>query len=328
MGACRLILVVGGAGYIGSQVVKLLVNTEQVIVYDNLSTGHREAVAEHAIFVQGDIRDEVKLTQLFSLFPIDAVFHFASACSAEESVPNPAHYYENNVGATLHLLKVMRAYKVNKMIYSSTAAIYQPIAQGLLHEESTISPVNPYGRSMRMVEQILEDYAAAYDFQCTVLRYFNVAGVDAFAQNGDSHAPETHLIPLVLRHLSGETETVQIYGDDYDTADGTYIRDYLCVADLVKAHILAFEALMMEQKPFTIYNVGNERGYSVKEIIQLCEQVTQKKATIEIAKRRNGEPAQLIASAKKIRQALGWEAEKDLHIMVEHACNWHLLQKY
>lgn len=328
MGACRLILVVGGAGYIGSQVVKLLVNTEQVIVYDNLSTGHREAVTERAIFVQGDIRDEVKLTQLFSLFPIDAVFHFVAACSVEESIQNPGHYYENNVGATLNLLKVMRSYKVNKLIFSSTAATYQPLEQGLLHEDSTIYPANPYGRSKRIVEQILEDYAVAYDFQCMILRSFNVVGADPFAKIGESQPTESHFIPLVLQHLHGETETIQIYGDDYDTADGTYIRDYLHVTDLAKAHILAFEALMMEQMPFTIYNVGNERGYSVKEIIQLCEQVTQKKATIEIAERRNGEPARLVASAKKIRQALGWEAEKDLLTMVEHAWNRYQLQKY
>ncbi|WP_274309523.1 UDP-glucose 4-epimerase GalE [Solibacillus daqui] len=323
-----MILVVGGAGYIGSHVVKELIQTEQVIVYDNLSTGHREAVDERAIFVQGDIKDEVKLTQLFTLFPITAVVHFAAASSVEESVRNPWHYYENNVGATLNLLKVMRVHKVNKLIFSSTAATYQPIEQGFLNEDSATCPANPYGRSKRMVEQILEDYTTAYDFQCTVLRYFNVAGADAFAQIGESHLPETHLIPLVLKNLNGETESIKIYGDDYDTADGTCIRDFVHVEDLATAHILALEALTIEQTPFTIYNVGNEHGYSVKEIIKTCEQVTNKKATIENAKRRSGDPARLVASSKKIRQALGWDAERDLQTMVEHAWNWHQLQKY
>lgn len=322
-----MILVVGGAGYIGSHVVKELIQTEQVIVYDNLSTGHREAVNKRAIFVQGDIKDEVKLTQLFTLFPIDAVVHVASASSVEESILNPGHYYENNVGATLNLLKVMRAYKVKKFIFSSTAATYQPIEQGLLTEDSATCPANPFGHSKRMVEQILEDYTAAYDLRCTVLRYFNVAGADTFAQIGESHLPETHLILQVLKNINGETESIKIYGDDYDTPDGTCIRDYVHVEDLATAHVLALEALKVEQTPYTIYNVGNERGYSVKEIIQACEQVTNKKATIEIANRRSGDPARLVASAKKIRQALGWEAEKDLQTMIEHAWYWHQFQK-
>ena len=306
-----MILVVGGAGYIGSQVVKLLVKTEQVIVYDNFSTGHREVVDERALIIEGNLADEQRLTQVFSLFPIDAVVHLAAVCSVDESIENPQLYYESNVAATLTLLKVMRAHEVNNIIFSSTAAIYTPMNERL-HEQSLVEPTNPYGRSHYFVEQVLKDYANAYDMNCIVLRYFNVVGAHTIVKLGDSHSYETQLIPQVLKHLNGETTEIAILGEDYITSDGTYIRDYIHVADVANAYVLALEALLLRETTFTIYNVGNEQGYSVKEIIEMCEHITNKKATVKISNRREGSPAVLIASSKKIQQELGWRAEKNL----------------
>lgn len=317
-----MILVVGGAGYIGSHVVKHLVQTAQVVVYDNLSTGHKEAVDPKAIFIEGDLSDEQRLTQVFTLFPIEAVMHFAAANLVAESVRNPQRYYENNVAATLTLLKVMRQCHVKNIIFSSTAATYAP-SEDLLSEDSLTVPTNPYGRSKCFVEQILQDYSHAYQFNSTVLRYFNVAGASADGKIGESHSPETHLIPIILKHLRGETDAIQLFGDTYPTEDGTCIRDYIHVEDLANAHILALEALLSRKADFTIYNIGNELGFSVKEIIEQCEQVTGRKATIEITNKREGDPAILVASTKKIQRELGWQPEKSLQQMIEHAWHWH-----
>lgn len=317
-----MILVVGGAGYIGSHVVKHLVQTAQVVVYDNLSTGHKEAVDRKAIFIEGDIADEQRLTQVFTLFPIEAVMHFGAVSLVAESVRNPQRYYENNVASTLTLLKVMRECHVKNLIFSSTAATYAP-SEDLLHEDNDKAPSNPYGRSKYFVEQILQDYVAAYQFNSTVLRYFNVAGASEDGAIGESHHPETHLIPTILKHLRGETKTIKLFGNNYQTEDGTCIRDYIHVEDLANAHILALEALLLREAEFTIYNVGNELGFSVKEIIETCERLTGKKATIEIVGKRAGDPAILVASTKKIQQELGWRAEKSLTQMIEHAWQWH-----
>ena len=310
-----MILVVGGAGYIGSHVVKQLVKTEQVIVYDNLSTGHRETVDERALLIEGDLSNEQRLTQVFSLFPIDAVIHLAAVNLVDESIQNPQRYYENNVAATLTLLKVMRAHDVNNIIYSSTANIYIPTNE-LLHEQSLVEPTTPYGQSQYMVEQILKDYANAYDMNCIVLRYFNVIGAQIMSYIGEGHSYETQLIPYVLKHLNGETSDITIFGEDYITLDGTCIRDYIHVADVANAYMLALEALLLRETTFTIYNVGDEHGYSVKQIIEMCEHITNKKATIKISNRREGHPAVLIVSSKKIQQELGWRAEKNLQQMI------------
>jgi UDP-glucose 4-epimerase len=326
-GNCSVILVIGGAGYIGSHVVKQLVNTEQVIVYDNLSTGHRKAVDEKAIFIEGDLANEQRLTQVFSLFPIDAVLHFASSSLVGESNENPQHYYFNNVVGTLVLLKVMRAHDVNNIIFSSTAATYAP-SNELLHEQSFVEPLNPYGRSNYFVELIIEDYAKAYEMNGILLRYFNVAGAHTMAQIGESHIPETHLIPNVLKHLNGEIFEIPIFGEDFETSDGTCIRDFIHVEDLANAHVLALESLLLRETAFTIYNLSNEQGYSVKEIIEMCEQVTNKKANVKISDRREGDPAILIGSSKKIQQELGWRAEKNLQQMIEDAWIWHQNPKY
>ena len=305
-----MILVVGGAGYIGSQVVKLLVKTEQVIVYDNFSTGHRDAVDERALIIEGDLADEQRLTQVFSLFQIDAVIHLGAVSLGDESIKNPQRSYEHNVAATLVLLKVMRAHEVNNIIYSSTAAIYAPMKE-LLHEKSLVEPITPYGRSHYFVEQILEDYAKAYDMNCIVLRYFNVVGAHSMPKSGEDYSLETQLISQILKHLNGETLDITIFGEDYTTSDGTYIRDYIHVADVANAYVLALEALLLRETTFTIYNIGNEQGYSVKEIIEMCEHITNKNATIKISNRLEGHPVVLIASSKKI-----WCAEKNLQQMI------------
>lgn len=316
-----MILVVGGAGYIGSHVVKHLVQTAQVVVYDNLSTGHREAVDPKAIFIEGDLADEQRLTQVFTLFPIEAVMHFASVSGVAESIRNPQRCYENNVAATLSLLNVMRKCQVKNLLYSSSAATYAP-SEELLHEESLVAPTNPYGRSNYFVEQILQDYVHAYQFNSIVLRHFNVAGASADGQIGEGHIPETHLIPTVLQHLRGKIETIKLYGNTYPTEDGTCIRDYVHVEDLANAHILALEALLQREVDFTIYNIGNELGFSVKEIIEQCEQVTGRSANIEMMHKRAGDVAILVASTKKIQRELGWQPENSLKQMIEHAWHW------
>lgn len=316
-----MILVVGGAGYIGSHVVKHLVQTAQVVVYDNLSTGHKEAVDPKAIFIEGDLADEQRLTQVFTLFPIEGVMHFASASLVAESIRNPQRYYENNVAATLSLLKVMRNCQVKNIVFSSSAATYAP-SEELLHEESLVAPTNPFGRSNYFVEQVLQDYSQAYQLNCTVLRHFNVAGASADGEIGESHIPETHLIPTVLQHLRGEIATIKLYGNTYPTEDGTCIRDYVHVEDLANAHILALEALLQRDADFTIYNIGNELGFSVKEVIKQCEQVTGRTANIELTHKRAGDPAILVASSKKIQRELGWQPEKSLQQMIEHAWRW------
>lgn len=316
-----MILVVGGAGYIGSHVVKHLVQTAQVVVYDNLSTGHQEAVDPKAIFIEGDLADEQRLTQVFTLFPIEAVMHFASVSGVAESIRNPQRYYENNVASTLTLLSVMRKCQVKNLLFSSSAATYAP-SEELLHEESLVAPTNPYGRSNYFVEQMLQDYAHAYQFNSIILRHFNVAGASADGELGESHIPETHLIPTVLQHLRGEIETIKLYGNTYPTEDGTCIRDYVHVEDLANAHILALEALLQREADFTIYNIGNELGFSVKEIIEQCEQVTGRSANIEMMHKRAGDVAILVASTKKIQRELGWQPENSLKQMIEHTWHW------
>lgn len=323
-----MIVVIGGAGYIGSHFVKELVKTEAVIVFDNLSTGHRESIDEQAIFVQGDLGEQSDLERVFSQYAIQAVIHFAASSLVGESVVNPQKYYENNVLSTLTLLKVMLKYNVKNLIFSSTAAIYGVPNVDRIDESVAPNPINPYGKSKLMIEQILTDYAAAYDLRYVVLRYFNAAGAYETGEIGESHMPETHLIPLILQHLAGDREKVCIYGTDYDTPDGTCIRDYIHVTDLASAHIFALKSLLENKNQAVIYNVGNGLGYSVKEVIETCEEVTGKKAIIERSKRREGDPSRLVASAKKIDEELGWKAEKSLVKIIEDAWQWHNNQTY
>jgi len=323
-----MILVVGGAGYIGSHLVKELVEKEEVVVLDNLSTGHRAAVDSRAIFVKGDLGNEEDLQMVFRSYPIDAVMHFAAYSLVGESVVDPLKYYENNVAATLTLLKVMMKFNVKNFIFSSTAATYGIPEVELIDETSVTAPINPYGHSKLMVEKILADFSNAYGLNYVVLRYFNVAGAHKSAVIGESHDPETHLIPIVLQQLLGQREKVAVFGTDYDTPDGTCIRDYIHVTDLAEAHILALEALLTEKKSAEVYNLGNGLGYSVKEVIETCEKVTGVKANVEMADRRAGDPARLVASSQKIFTELGWKAERNLEQIIADAWNWHQNQQY
>jgi UDP-glucose 4-epimerase len=318
-----MILVVGGAGYIGSHLVKELVEKDQVIVLDNLSTGHRYLVDERAVFVQGDLGNKTDLEPIFEKYPIKAVMHFAASSLVGESVVNPLKYYQNNVAATLTLLQTMLKYNVKNFIFSSTAATYGIPNVKIITEDCPTNPINPYGRSKLMVEQILEDFASAYGLNYVVLRYFNAAGAHESAEIGEDHNPETHLIPIILQHLLGKSEKISVYGTDYDTPDGTCIRDYIHVTDLAKAHILALEALLTVKKKTAVYNLGNGLGYSVKEVIETCEKVTGCKAIIEYTDRRPGDPALLVASSQKIYDELGWKAEYSLEEIIASAWKWH-----
>jgi UDP-glucose 4-epimerase len=324
----NMILVVGGAGYIGSHLVKELVEKEEVVVLDNLSTGHRAAVDSRAIFVKGDLGNEEDLQMVFRSYPINAVMHFAAYSLVGESVVDPLKYYENNVAATLTLLKVMMKFNVKNFIFSSTAATYGIPEVELINETSVTAPINPYGHSKLMVEKILADFSNAYGLNYVVLRYFNAAGAHKSAVIGESHDPETHLIPIVLQQLLGQREKVAVFGTDYDTPDGTCIRDYIHVTDLAEAHILALEALLTEKKSAEVYNLGNGLGYSVKEVIETCEKVTGVKANVEMADRRAGDPARLVASSQKIFTELGWKAERNLEQIIADAWNWHQNQQY
>ncbi|MBW7650380.1 UDP-glucose 4-epimerase GalE [Anoxybacillus sp. ST4] len=322
-----MILVVGGAGYIGSHVVKELVETKPVVVLDNLSTGHRHLVDKRAVFVHGDLGDRATLVRVFEKYPIDAVMHFAANSLVGESVVEPMKYYKNNVAATLTLLETMMEYGIKRFIFSSTAAVYGIPNVDLITEDCPTNPINPYGRSKLMIEHMLSDFASAYDLRYVVLRYFNAAGAHESGEIGEDHDPETHLIPLILQHLLGLRDKISVFGTDYDTPDGTCIRDYIHVTDLAEAHILALHALLADEKKTAVYNLGNGLGYSVKEVIDMCERVTGKKATIEYTERRPGDPARLVASSEKIARELGWKATRSLEDIIKTAWNWHNKQR-
>lgn len=317
------ILVCGGAGYIGSHTVKELVDNYDVVVLDNLSTGFPFLLDEKVSFIQGDLGDEETLDKIFTEYEIDAVFHFAANSLVGESVLEPLKYYQNNVGATLVLLKKMIEYDVDKFIFSSTAATYGIPETAIITEKNETNPINPYGRSKLMVEQILADAAKAYDFKFVVLRYFNAAGAHGSGEIGESHDPESHLIPIILQHLLGKREKISVFGTDYETPDGTCIRDYVHVTDLANAHILAYQGLVEGTVENEIFNLGNGSGYSVKEVIDKCEYIAGRKAKIEYIERRPGDPAVLVASSGKIDEALGWKPQFQLEEIIESAWKWH-----
>lgn len=323
-----MILVVGGAGYIGSHLVKELVHGQEVIVLDNLSTGHIESIDSKATFVKGNLGNEADLEEVFSKYPIDAVMHFAANSLVGESVIDPIKYYENNVGATLTLLNVMLKHNVKNFIFSSTAATYGIPEVAIISEDTKTNPINPYGRSKLMIEQILADYANAYGLNYVVLRYFNSAGAYQTAEIGESHDPETHLIPIILQHLVGERSNISVFGTDYETPDGTCIRDYIHVTDLANAHIVALNSLLNGTNKTATYNLGNGLGYSVKEVIETCEKVTGKEANVILGERRAGDPARLVASSEKILNDLGWKAERNLEQIIASAWEWHKSPKF
>lgn len=321
------ILICGGAGYIGSHTVKELIGKYEVVILDNLTTGYPFLLDDNAIFEQGNLGDEAVLDRIFTKYNIDAVFHFAANSLVGESVRNPLKYYRNNVNATVVLLEKMIEHGISKFIFSSTAATYGIPDTDLITEETNTNPINPYGKSKLMIEDILADISKVHNFEYVVLRYFNAAGAHVSGDIGESHDPETHLIPIVLEHLLGEREKISVFGTDYNTPDGTCIRDYIHVTDLANAHILAYEGMVNGKVSNDVFNLGNGAGYSVKEIIDICEKVSGESAVIEYADRRPGDPAVLVASSQKIEEKLGWKPQFKLEEIIESAWKWHSKQK-
>jgi len=320
------ILVVGGAGYIGSHVAKDLRENYHVIVYDNLSEGHREA-AGGCEFIHGDINDSSVLNQLFESKKIDAVMHFSAYAYVGESVENPQKYYLNNVNAAINLLSAMLKYDVKKFVFSSTCATYGIPAYIPINEKHPQNPINPYGASKVMVERILSDYCNAYGLKYIALRYFNAAGAHPDGSIGESHRIETHLIPLVLKTLTGEKDAIHIFGDDYDTPDGTCIRDYIHVCDLADAHKAALELLLQGGESQCI-NLGTGLGVSVKEIISICEKITGMKVPIKTSGRRPGDPPSLVASNGYAKKELNFCSKFDIYETVKTAWEWEKNKRY
>lgn len=318
----KRLLVVGGAGYIGSHMVKCLVQARhEVVVADNLSTGFRNAV-QGAQLVELDIADRARLDALFSSRRFDAVMHFASFIQVGESVVEPGKYYANNVMATLALLQSMVCHSISRFIFSSTASVYGDPEYMPIDERHPKRPASPYGRAKRMVEEILEDFDRAYGLKSVCLRYFNAAGADPEGMLGERHEPETHLIPIVLQAASGRRPSVPVFGLNYDTPDGTCIRDYVHVNDLCEAHALALDYLM-DGGESTCLNLGNGAGFSVLEMIEAARRVTARPIRIQEGARRPGDAARLVADSRKARQVLGWHPRyADLEAIITHAWAW------
>ena len=317
------ILICGGAGYIGSHMVAhLLENNKEVIVLDNLEKGHKDALPDLK-FYQGDLRDKSILNRVFTENHIEAVIDFAAYSLVGESMTEPLKYFNNNVYGTISLLEAMKEHNVKYIVFSSTAATYgEPNSIPILESDSTI-PTNAYGESKLLVEKILKWCDTAYGIKYTALRYFNAAGAHTNGTIGEDHSPETHLIPLVLNVALGNRDKIMIYGDDYATSDGTCIRDYIHVSDLASAHLLALERLMKGGSS-TSYNLGNGTGFSVKEVIEISRKVTEHAIPAEIAPRRAGDPAVLIASSERAIKELGWEPKfNDLETIISTAWEWH-----
>ncbi|MFK8114886.1 MAG: UDP-glucose 4-epimerase GalE [Rubripirellula sp.] len=316
------VMVVGGAGYIGSHAVRLLLDAgHSVCVYDNLSRGHRQAVPE-GMLVEGDLSDRSKLVATLRDQKIDAVMHFAAFALVNESVNDPALYYRNNVIAALELLDAMREADVKKIVFSSTTATYGEPEIVPIPETTPQQPINPYGFTKLVIEQALADYAAAYGFAYAALRYFNAAGARPDGTIGEDHDPESHLIPIVLQVALGQRESITVFGDDYDTPDGTCVRDYIHIDDLGDAHLKAMDKL--EPGKGLCVNLGTGKGTSVREIIDACREITGHAIPEVMGSRRAGDPPKLIADARLAKQLLGWEPKyMDVKSIVETAWAWH-----
>ncbi|MGN0369654.1 MAG: UDP-glucose 4-epimerase GalE [Butyrivibrio sp.] len=318
------VLVLGGAGYIGSHTVYALIEKgEDVVIIDNLETGHIEAVHPKARFYQGDIRDRAFVDSVLDKEKIDAVIHFAANSLVGESMTNPLKYYDNNVNGTKVLLQSMVAHGLNKIVFSSTAATYgEPERVPILETDKT-EPTNAYGETKLSMEKMFKWTDRAHGLKYVSLRYFNACGAHVSGEIGEAHKPETHLIPLILQVPLGQRETISIYGDDYPTADGTCIRDYIHVTDLAQAHILAVEYLMKGNES-NIFNLGNGVGFTVKEVIDTARKVTGHPIPATTTPRRAGDPAKLIASSEKAKTVLGWKPEHaDLEEIIASAWKWH-----
>jgi UDP-glucose 4-epimerase len=317
------ILVTGGAGYIGSHALRTLKQAGYgVVVYDNLSRGHREAVTGFTL-IEGDTSDSAKVAAACKEYKVGAVMHFAAHSLVGESVKKPALYYENNVVGGLRLLQEVMKAGVKYFIFSSSAAVYGEPERVPIDEDHPLRPTNPYGETKVVIERALQSYERAYDLQSVSLRYFNAAGAAADGNIGEDHNPETHLIPLVLKAAQGQREKLTVFGDDYNTADGTAVRDYIHVDDLAEAHLLALDALLAG-KPSAVYNLGNGSGFSVLEVIKAAEKVTGKRVPYAVGPRRAGDPAVLVASAERVKAELGWRPRYgSLEKIIETAWHWH-----
>lgn len=322
----KTILVIGGAGYIGSHMVLMLAQYNyKVIVLDNLSSGFKSSVLAGE-FIQGDFGDKKLLAEIFSQYNVDAVMHFAGYIQVGESVINPLKYYQNNLVNTVSLLNIMQENKINYFIFSSTAAVYGNPDKNIkfITEEHSKNPINPYGHSKFMVEQILQDCEQSWGLKSVCLRYFNAAGADPEARIGERHEPETHLIPLVLQAANKQRECITVYGDDYDTTDGSCLRDYVHINDLCDAHLKALEYLFAGNDS-NVFNLGSGKIYSVKQVIEFAEKVTKKNIAVSIGKRREGDPAVLAANADKAKKILSWQAQySDLENIIKDAWKFYL----
>ena len=322
------VLVTGGAGYIGSHLVKLLLNKNyEVVIIDNLSRGHKEAIPEKVKFEQVDILHYNNLLSAIRGHQVEAVIHFAAFAYVGESVENPGLYYLNNVTGSINLINALHKINVKKIVFSSTCSLYGNPASIPISEDESLKPINPYAKTKYMIENVLSDFDTSFGLKFASLRYFNAAGADFSGQIGESHDPEPHLIPIVLQTALGKRDKVVINGNDYATQDGTCIRDYIHVNDLADAHIKALEYLNNSESS-VIVNLGTGNGYSVKEIIENAGEITGKKIKNVIGPRRQGDPAVLIADNKKAKEILGWFPKYGLKEIISSAWEWHKNQKY
>ncbi len=322
-----MILVTGGAGYIGSHFVKFLrKNNYDVVVFDNLSRGHIEAVPSDVAFEQVDILDYESLISALSKYNVDAIVHFAAFAYVGESVENPLLYYQNNVVGSFTLIKAALEKGVRKFVFSSTCSLYGNPDKVPISESESVKPINPYAETKLAIEKMLRDVEAAHGLKYVALRYFNAVGDDPEGEIGESHNPEPHLIPIIMQVAAGKRDKLFVFGDDYPTTDGTAVRDYIHVNDLADAHLKALNYL--NENKSDIFNLGTGDGYSVLEMIKAAEKATGKKINYEITGRRAGDPAMLVADNKKAREILGWQPKYGLREIMETAWNWHKNQKY
>lgn len=319
------ILVLGGAGYIGSHAVDQLIDKGyEVVVVDNLLTGHKQAIHEKAVFYQGDIRDKSFMQNVFTKETIAGVIHFAANSLVGESVEKPLVYFNNNVYGTQVILEVMEEFDVKTIVFSSTAATYGEPKEMPIVESMPTNPENPYGESKLIMEKMMKWCDNAYGIHYVALRYFNVAGAKSDSSIGEDHDPETHLIPIILQTALGQRDYLGIYGDDYDTPDGTCIRDYVYIEDLIEAHIAALEYLQKGNES-NIFNLGSNTGYSVKEMLEAARDVTGKEIPAKILPRRAGDPSKLVASSEKAKTILGWQPQMtDIKQIIKTAWDWHV----
>lgn len=321
------ILVIGGAGYIGSHMVRMLAKQGyNPVVFDNLSKGHREAVVNYP-FELGDLGDKARLTEVFKKYGIEAVMHFAAFAEVGESVKEPSKYYHNNVAKVLDLLDALVENDIKYFVFSSTAATFGEPIRPKIDESHPQNPINPYGNTKLMVEKILADFDTAYGLKATALRYFNASGADDSGEIGESHNPETHLIPIVLQAAAGKRPSIKMFGTDYPTPDGTCVRDYVHVNDLARAHILALEK-MFKDNVSERFNLGSGNGFSVAEIVKEAKRITGIDFTVEKAPRRDGDPAVLVADSAKAERILGWKPQYNLTRIIETAWKWEQHRKY